>query len=90
LETGSRTGPELVSSSSSAGMESISVNPRLWKHQSSHPLDQILSDINKECKLDQKLRIIVFMLSFLPSSQKNVNEALANSDWVTAIQEELH
>jgi len=48
LETGSRTGPESISSSIPARVESGSVDPltpRPWKHQSSHPLDQILSNI---------------------------------------------
>ena len=49
LGTGSKTVPEPVSPSIQARVESISVDaltPRPWKHQSSHPLDQILSDLN--------------------------------------------
>ena len=47
--TGSRTVPEPVSPSIQARVESVSVDlltPRPWKHQSSHPLDQILFDLN--------------------------------------------
>ena len=45
-KTGSKIGPELVPSNSSTRMKSKSVNLSPWKHQSLHPLDQILSNIN--------------------------------------------
>ena len=44
LKIGFTTGPELVSPSIPTRVESVSVDPltpRPWKHQSSHPLDQI-------------------------------------------------
>jgi len=63
-ETGSRTGPEPISSSSLARMESISLNPRPWKHQSSHPLDQILSNINTEVQTRFKLKKFMCFLCF--------------------------
>jgi len=46
---GSRTAHEPVLLSIQARVESMSMDPltpRPWKHQSSHPLDQILSDLN--------------------------------------------
>jgi len=90
-ETGSRTGPKPVPSSNSARMETKFVNPRPWKHQSSHPLDQILSNINTGVQIRSKLKNYCAFYDFLSIIEpKNVNEALANSDWVTAMQEEFH
>ena len=48
-ETGSTTVSDPVPPSIQARVESISVDPltpRPWKHHSSHPLDQILSNLN--------------------------------------------
>jgi len=64
-ERGSRTGFKLVLLSSSARMESKYVNPRPWKHQSSHPLDQILSDINTGVQTRSKLKNYCTFYAFL-------------------------
>ena len=62
--------------------------PRPWKHQTSHPLDQILSYLNTRVQTRSQLKNFY---AFLPEIEpKNVNEALAYSDWVTVMQEELH
>ena len=87
--TGSRPVSEPVSPSIQARVESISVDPltpRPWKHQSSHPLDQILSDLNTGVQTRSKLRNFCAFYAFLSNFEpKNVNEALADSDWVTAM-----
>jgi len=95
-QTDSRTGwgtvPEPVLPSISARVESVSVDPftpRPWKHKSSHPLDQILSNINTGVQTRSKLKNFYAFYAFLSNIEpKNVNEALADSD--TAMQEELH
>ena len=88
LETGSRIGPEPIPSSSLARMENISVNPRPWKYQSLHPLDQILSDINTGVQTISKLKNYCAFYAFLSTIKpKNINEAHVDSDWVTAMQE---
>jgi len=92
MGTSIRTIPESVSPSTQERLVSISVNPfipRPWKHQSSHPLDQIMSDINTRVQTRSKLRNSCALCVFLIKA-KNVYEALAYSDWVTAMQEELH
>jgi len=72
----------------------VSVDPfigRPWKHQSSHPLDQIMSNINTGVQIRSKLRNFCAFCAFLSNIEpKNVHEALADSDRVTAMQEELH
>ena len=92
--TSSRTVPEPVSPIGQARVESESVDPstpRPWKHQSSHPLDQILTDLNTGVQTRSKLRNFCAFYAFLSNIEpKNVNEALADSDWVIAMQEELH
>ena len=67
-QIGSRTGPEPVSPSISTRMESASVNPltpRSWKYQSSHPLDQILSDINAGVQTRSRLKNFCAFYAFL-------------------------
>ena len=94
MGAGSKEDPELVSSSIQGRLENIPVNsftPRPWKHQSSHPLDQIISDINTGVQTKSKLRNCCTFYAFLSNIEpKNVHKALADSDWVTAMQEELH
>ena len=72
----------------------MSVNPftpRPWKHQSSHPLDQILSDIDTGVQTRSKLKNLCAFYAFLSNIEpKNVNEAIADSDWITEMQEELY
>ena len=90
LETGSRIGPNLFHQAVQQEWKSIYVNPRPWKHQSSHPLDQILSDINMGVQTRSKLKnYCAFYAFFSTIEPKNINETLADSDWVTAMQEEL-
>jgi len=89
--TGSRIAPEPVSPSIQARVESVSVDlltPRPSKHQSSHRLYQILSNLNTGVQTRSKLQNFCAFLSNIES--KNVNEALADSDCVTAMQEELY
>jgi len=93
-DTASRTSPEPVSPSIPARVKSVSVDlltPRPWNHQSSHPLDQILADINTGVQSRSKLKSFCTFYAFLSNIEpKNVHEALADSDWVSAMQEELH
>ena len=92
--TGSRTVLEPVSPSIQVRVESVPVDPltpQPWKHQSSHPLDQIFSDLNTGLQTRSQLRNFCTFYAFLSDIEpKNVNEALADSDWVTTMREELH
>jgi len=65
--------------------------PRAWKHHRSHPLDQILTDLNFEVQIRSRLKNFCAFYAFLSHVEpKNVYKALADSDWISAIQEELH
>jgi len=89
--TGSRIYPDLVSSSVQERLSATPLTPRAWKHQSSQPLDLILSDINIAVQTWTKVRNYCAFYAFLSNIEpKNVHEALADSDWVIAMQEELH
>jgi len=74
---GFRTGFEPISPSIPAREESVFVHPlipRPWKHQSSHPLDQILSDINTGVQTRSKLKKLCAFYAFL--SNKNFLETM--------------
>ena len=92
--TGSGTDCEPDSPSVPVRVEHVSVDPltpRPWKHQRSHPLEQIFSDINTGVQTRSKIKNFCAFYAFLSNIEpKNVIEALADSDWVTAMQEELH
>jgi len=94
MGTGTRTVPEPVSPSTQLRLVSVSVDPfipRPRKHQSSYPLDQIMSHINTGVQTRSKLRNSCAFYVFLSNIElKNVYEALVDSDSVTAMQEELH
>jgi len=56
-----------------------------------HPLNQNLSDLNTGVQTKSKLKNFCVFYAFLSHIEpKNISEALADSDWVTAMQEELH
>jgi len=55
------------------------------------PHDQILSDINTGVQTRSKPKTFYAFYAFLSNIEsKNVHEALADSDWVTAMHKELH
>ena len=96
LETGSRTGtetrPVTVSEPGSPHNQAEDRPvPRTWKHQKSHPLNQILTDLNSGVQTRSRLKNFYAFYAFLSHIEpKNVYEALTDSDWISAMQEELH
>jgi len=57
----------------------------------SHPLDQILSDINTRVQTKSKLKNFCTFYAFLFNIEpKNVHEAFVDYDWVNVMQDELH
>jgi len=94
LEIGAIVAPEHSSLENQAREESVAMDslaPYTWKHYRSHPLDQILSDLNLGVQTRSRLKNFCAFYAFLSNIEpKNVNDALADSDWVIAMQEELH
>lgn len=61
------------------------------KHQSSHPLDQIVSDPGKGTQTRAQIRNFCAFYAYLSIMEpKNNKEALTDSDWIVAMQEELN
>jgi len=95
-ETGARTGTELgpgtVSEPGSPNNQAEDRPvPRTWKHQKSHPLDQILTNLNLGVQTRSRLKNFCAFYAFLSHIEpKNVYEALTDSDWIVAMEEELH
>jgi len=83
-ETGARTetGPGIVSEPGSPNnqVEDRPV-PRSWKHHKSHPLDQILTDLNSGVQTRSRLKNFCAFYAFLSLMEaKNVYEALTDSN----------
>jgi len=90
-ETGDRTAPEQWSLENQASETMDSLAPRAWKHSKSHLLDQILTDLNSRVQTRSGLKNFCTFYAFLSHIEpKNVYEALADSDWISAMQEELY
>ena len=61
------------------------------KHNSSHPLDNLISPLNSEVHTRSKTRNLVAFSYFISTIEtKNFKEALSDADWVNSLQEELH
>jgi len=96
--TGTETGPRTVSKPRSPNNQVEHNNvtedrpvPKTWKHKKSHPLDQILIDLNFGVQIRSRLKNFCACYAFLSHIEpKNVYEALIDSDWIVAMQEELH
>lgn len=66
-------------------------NFKPWKHQSSNPIDQIISDINKGVQTRSSVHNFCAFSAFLSYIEpKNYVEALQDPNWVLAMQEELN
>ena len=93
-ETGPRTDPAPNSSESQTIEDRVAMNspiPRAWKSHRSHPLDQILTDLNSRAQTRSKLKNFCAFFAFLSNIEpKNVYEVVADLDWITTMQEELH
>ena len=65
--------------------------PKPWKHQKSHPLDLIISDIGKGTQTRSQLRNFCAHGAFLSIIEpRNHLEALEDADWIQAMQDELN
>ena len=63
---------------------------RTWKHKKSHPLNQILTDLNSGVQTRSRLKNFCAFQAFLSFMEpQNVYEALTDSDWIVAMQDEL-
>ncbi|XP_021725053.1 uncharacterized protein LOC110692355 [Chenopodium quinoa] len=65
--------------------------PKPWKHQKSHPLDKIISDLCKGTQTRSQMRNFCAFNAFLSTLEpRNHKEALEDPDWIIAMQEELN
>ncbi|WMV14570.1 hypothetical protein MTR67_007955 [Solanum verrucosum] len=56
-----------------------------WKHQSSHPLDNLISPLDSGIQTRSRARNLVAYSAFKSSIEpKNIKEALQDADWVTS------
>jgi len=79
---GTETGPVTVSEPGSPHNQAED-RPvlRTWKHQKSHPLDQILTDLNSGVQTRSRLKNFYALHAFISLMEpKNVYEALTDSD----------
>ena len=84
-ETGPRTVSEPGSPTNQAEYDNRLV-PRTWKHQKSHPLDQILTDLNSGVQTRSRLKNFCAFYAFLSLiGPKNVYETLTDFDWIVAM-----
>ena len=84
---GTETGPVTVSKPGSL-YNQVEDRPvsRSWKHKKSHPLDQILADLNSGVQTRSRLKNFYAFYAFLSLiERKNVYEALTDSDWISAM-----
>ena len=90
--TGTEIGPVTVSEPGSPHNQAEDRPAlRAWKHQKSHSLDQILTDLNSGVQTRSRLKNFCAFYAFLSLIEpKNVYEALTDSDWIMAMQDELH
>jgi len=65
--------------------------PHSWKHQSSHPIQNILTPLDSGIHTRSKLRNMCAFSAYVSLIEpKNIKEALLYPDWITAMQEELN
>ena len=65
--------------------------PRAWRYNKSHPLDQVIGNVNEGVKTrSSMLNEVTFSAFIFEIEPSNVDEALSNNDRVIAMQEELH
>ncbi|XP_004500178.1 uncharacterized protein [Cicer arietinum] len=65
--------------------------PKEWKFTKNHPIDNIIGDISRGVATRKNLRQFCNFTAFVSQVEpKNVKEALLDSDWVVAMQEELN
>lgn len=82
--------PPLVAPRNGEGT-SFGLDPKPRKHQSSHPLDIIMSDISKGVQTRSNIQNFCAFYAFLSLQEpSDVTTALIDPDWVLAMQEELY
>uniref|UniRef100_UPI0033931A93 hypothetical protein n=1 Tax=Acinetobacter baumannii TaxID=470 RepID=UPI0033931A93 len=74
----------------SASQEPVSIQTHSW-HQSCHSLQNILTPLNSGISTRSKLRSMCAFSAYVSLIEpKNIKEALVDSDWISAMQEELN
>ena len=87
VRTGTETGPVTVSEPGSPHNQAED-RPvlRTWKHQKSHPLDQILTDLNSGVQTRSRIKNFCAFHAFISLIEpKHFHETLTDSDWIMAM-----
>lgn len=62
-----------------------------WKHQSLHPLDNLISPLDSTIQTRSKAHDLVAYSAFVSLNEpNNIKEYLKDLDWMMSMQEELH
>ncbi|XP_074283543.1 uncharacterized protein LOC141608090 [Silene latifolia] len=70
--------------------DDVPENSKKWRYKGSHPMESILGSLNQGVQTRRKLNNFCSFYSFLSTIEpSNIKEALTDSDWVIAMQEEL-
>ena len=76
---------------SSASQEPVNIQTHSWKHQSSHPLQNILTPLNSGISTRSKLRSMCAFSAYVSLIEpKNIKQTLLDFDWISAMQEKLN
>ena len=71
--------------------QSVPSEPKRWRYRKSHSQDDIIGDINSGVRTRCSLQNLCAFESFLSTIEpSNIKVALTNSDWINAMQDELH
>ena len=62
--------------------------PRAWRYNKSHPLNQVIVDVSEGVKTRNNILNEVTFFAFISEIEpSNIDETLSDNDWVIAMQE---
>ena len=64
--------------------------PKPWRYKKCHPLDLIVGDLNKGTQTTSQMRNFCAHFTFLSTLETKNHEALKDSEWIVAMQDELN
>ncbi|KAK2967248.1 hypothetical protein RJ640_016040 [Escallonia rubra] len=65
--------------------------PKSWRYSSSHPLEQVIGNVERGVTTRTTVKLFCADFAFLSQIEpKNISEALKDSEWILAMQDELN